>query len=154
MDQAIIHGLRRGKLFVPLGAEKLAQIAEQGRVEELQEGDLLVEELQPNVSLFMILNGRFEVFLPHTPERFTKLLVATLGPGDCIGEYSFIDKQPASASVVALEPSRVLVIAHEDFERLLRSDSVIGHAVYENLLRLLIGRLRQEIHSLDLFRPA
>jgi len=127
--------------------------ADGARIAGLAAGESLVDELAPNTELYVILEGRLEVCLRHTAERFTKLVLDTIGPGDCIGEYSFIDKQPASASVVALEPAKAFAVAHDAFEEVLRSDSVVGHVVYENLLRLLIERLRREIASLDLFRP-
>ncbi len=152
-EKAVIDGLGGSRLFARLDPAKLGKIHGKGRVRELAPGESLVDELAPNSDLFVVLQGTLEVCLPHTAERFTKLVVDTIGPGDCIGEYSFIDKQPASASVVALEPAKVFAIAHDAFEEVLRSDSVVGHAVYENLLRLLIERLRRELASLDLFRP-
>ena len=150
---AAIGALGLGKLFERLTDDALGLVVDHGTIENFAEGRLLVEESQENTKLFVILSGRFEVFLPHTAERFSKLRLATIGPGECIGEYSFIDHHPASASVVAMESSTVLAIGHADFQRLLQSDDAIGRTIYENLLRLLIARLRQEIHSLDLFRP-
>ena len=152
--QSAITSLSRGKLFEGLGAAELGRIVDRARITSLERGALLVGEHAQNDELFVVLTGSFEVFLPKSSDRFTKLRLATLGPGACIGEYSFIDKQPTSAAVAALEPSQVLSIAHGPFEELLQSENVIGRAIYENLLRLLLGRLRAQIDTLDLFRPA
>jgi diguanylate cyclase (GGDEF)-like protein len=55
-----------------------------------------------------------------------------------VGEISLIDRQPASAYVVAAEPTRVLVVD----EDLLWMLTEVSHAVSSNLLRTLAARMR------------
>ena len=72
-----------------------------------------------------------------------------LKEGDSFGEYSLIEKRPASASVVGVQPGDVLRLDRDSFEEVMLNDR-IGKTVYKNLLRILIRRLRQKEAELDL----
>jgi CRP-like cAMP-binding protein len=65
-------------------------------------------------------------------------LFIDIHPGECVGEMSLIDSQPASAYVVAQGPSRLLAIPEEQFWRLLSANPIVAR----NLLRLLSKRIR------------
>ena len=101
--------LQQSKIFAGLDARRLETIWGSGRTAEFGPGDLMIEEGQPNDQLFVVLRGELEVFLPKTPQRLTRITIASVGPGDCIGEYSFlIDDRPTSASVAAKGATEVL----------------------------------------------
>lgn len=74
----------------------------------------------------------------------------TLQPGDCFGEYSLVDAQPASASVVALDPSVLLTLSRTTFDQLAATHDKLAKMIYRNLLGILIRRLRQKDQELDL----
>jgi CRP-like cAMP-binding protein len=82
--------------------------------------------------------------------RVTDIRLNRLGPGDCFGEYGLIDGQPASASVIALQPGSLLKLSRDSFERLLAANDRMAKIIYCNLLRLLIGRLRKREKEYDL----
>jgi len=149
----LLAGLKQSRVFHELGAASLASLAAAGSVVELEAGEIIVEEGQAVTDLFVVIDGELEVFLPKTDSRLTRIRVARAAPGDCIGEYSFVDKNPASASVAAKSASEVFRISHAEFQRKLDDDPDIGRNVYRNLLRLLVARLRQDNELLDLFRP-
>ena len=65
-------------------------------------------------------------------------LVAVLSEGAMFGEVALLDRQPRTATVRALVPTRLVRIEREHVEQLLlRADPVIQH-----LLRLLLARFR------------
>jgi CRP-like cAMP-binding protein len=152
--EAALQSLAQSKIFRGLTAGQVSSIYERGRTASFGPGEVLIGESQPNSDLYVVVDGELVVYLPQTEERFSQVRLGTLGPGDCIGEYSLVDKKPASASVAARRPTEVFRISHLDFDQILESDSGIGHAIYKNLLEALIDRLRQQNQSLDLFRPA
>jgi CRP/FNR family cyclic AMP-dependent transcriptional regulator len=45
--------------------------------------------------------------------------VATLGPGQFLGEIALVDGKPRTASVVTEEPSHLIVLGHREFHSLL-----------------------------------
>jgi len=149
----VVTSLARSKLFQGIDSPRLESIRGRGRILTVALSELVVEEGQPSTSLYVIVDGELEVFLPTTSDRFTRVGIATLGPGDCIGEYAFIDDEPASASVAATRPTQLFTMAKIDFQLLLESDPAIGRIVYRNLLLLLVTRLREGNRQLDLFRP-
>jgi CRP-like cAMP-binding protein len=75
--------------------------------------------------------------------------VATVGPGQTVGEMNLIDPQKASADVVVgHEPVRVFSITAEDFAGLVREDSGAGYSVLLALSRELCRRLRSNSQAL------
>jgi CRP/FNR family transcriptional regulator, cyclic AMP receptor protein len=149
----LLAGLKQSRVFRGLGTAGLESLERAGSARELAAGEILIEEGQEVTELFVVIGGELEVFLPQTESRLTRIRVARAVTGDCIGEYSLVDKNPASASVAAKSPSQVFTISHADFERALDGDPAIGRTIYHNLLRLLVARLREDNQLLDLFRP-
>jgi CRP/FNR family cyclic AMP-dependent transcriptional regulator len=148
--RAVLASLQQSKVFAGLDRERLETIERSGSTAEFRPGDLVIEEGQPNDQLFVVLRGELEVFLPKTDQRLTKVSIAPVGPGDCIGEYSFFDDKPASASVVATTQAHVFKISQAEFQMILDSDANVGQVIYRNLLRLLVKRLRAENQLLNL----
>ena len=75
--------------------------------------------------------------------------MASLGPGDCIGEMSLIDGDPHSATVRAEVQTDVLTLEHDAFTRCLRDNVNMAEAVMRALVRRLRNADRQ-IRSLAL----
>src|SRR5262245_6933006 len=153
MSDRLLAGLKQSRVFRGLGDASLESIALVGSVVDLGAGEIIIAEGQPVTDLFVVIHGELEVFLPQTEARLTRIRVARAVPGDCIGEYSFVDENPASASVAAKSASEVFRISHAEFQRKLDAEPDIGRNVYHNLLRLLVARLREDNQLLDLFRP-
>lgn len=98
-------------------------------------GDTLLEAGSANRTMFMVIEGRFGVYLdPKCQER-----IAELSAGETIGEMSVIDDRPASATVRALEPCRVLAVDEDTFWLMVAA----SHAFAANLLVLLSSRMRE-----------
>jgi CRP-like cAMP-binding protein len=153
VSDRLLAGLKQSRVFRGLEVASLESLAVVGSVVELGAGEIIVAEGQPVTDLFVVIHGELEVFLPQTEARATRIRVARAAPGDCIGEYSFVDNNPASASVAAKSASEVFRISHAEFQRKLDAEPEIGRNVYRNLLRLLVARLREDNELLDLFRP-
>ena len=116
--------------------------------------DAVIEKGQTGSALYIILKGQFEVDLPlgvYVPQqaggqverRTTKVQLNTLKEGDCFGEYSLIDQQPASASVIATQPGELIQVTKAAFDAILQANDRVAKTVYHNILRILIERLRK-----------
>ena len=103
-------------------------------VRELAAGQTLIRAGEPNRFLYMLLGGRLGVHVGSIGSE----PIATIESGDSVGEISLIDNQPASAHVVALCDSRVLLV-DEELMWLLADTS---HAISSNLLNILARRMR------------
>ncbi|MGH7806138.1 MAG: Crp/Fnr family transcriptional regulator, partial [Candidatus Binatia bacterium] len=135
-----------------LGASELEEIRRRGQVRALAADDPVLQEGDANAVLFVVLRGELDVFLPKSDERPTRVHLGVIGAGECVGEYSFVDEKPASASVTARDPAEIFSIAKADFEALVAAQPAIGRDVYRNVLGLAIARLRSELREIDVLR--
>jgi CRP-like cAMP-binding protein len=84
-----------------------------------------------------------------TDSRGREVILATLHPGDYIGEMSMIDDEPHSATVRTEVQTDVLMLGREAFARCLPENSSMSY----NIMRGLVARLRhadRKIESLAL----
>ena len=139
--------IRRVPLFsmlTPAQAESLAGAVGKRRVKR---GESIVEQGKKCESLFIILAGRARVVV--TDRRDREVILATLHPGDYLGEMSLIDHEPHSATVEAEVQTDALVLGGEDFNRCLLEN----HSTMSAVLKGLVQRLRsadRKIESLAL----
>ena len=75
-------------LFSGLTTACLRHLYQQGTILTLTADEALIEEGQPNESLYVVLKGVLRVILSKRGGRFAEVRMGSLGPGDCIGEYS------------------------------------------------------------------
>ena len=68
-------------------------------------------------------------------------IIAVCGPGDYLGEMSFLSGEPATATVVASRPMRVLAFDQQRLHVAVASDAAIHRAMEAGLNRNLVGKL-------------
>jgi sigma-B regulation protein RsbU (phosphoserine phosphatase) len=96
-------------------------------------GDTILSRGQENRTLYILLTGRLKIHLDEQEGAFIEIL-----PGECVGEMSLIDSLPASAHVLADEPSQLLAIPEETFWKLVSLNPMVA----KNLLKILSRRIR------------
>jgi CRP-like cAMP-binding protein len=79
---------------------------------ELATGETIIRQHEPGQRFYVIRSGGVDV------ERDGQRL-ARLGPGEAFGEIALLLDQPRSATVTALEPTRLLALEAHDFRDLL-----------------------------------
>ncbi len=78
-------------------------------------GDEIVAEGTPGQELFVVVRGRVAV-------EKAGVEIAKLGAGGHFGEMGLVESQPRSATVRAIEPTRVLSFAQGDVMNLMRRE--------------------------------
>lgn len=139
--------IRRVPLFAmltPVQAELLADAVAKRR---FKRGQLIVEQGKKSDALYIILSGRARVLM--TDRKSREVILATLQPGDYIGEMSMIDNEPHSATVEAEIQTDVLVLGRAEFTRCLPENATMAYAVMQGLVRRL-RHADQKIGSLAL----
>ncbi len=129
----------------------LETIYEQGEFEACRRGHIILNENDEGRGLFFLLKGQVNVFLPKQDFRISEISLTELGPGNSVGEYSLVDRKPASASVRALTDIEIFKIGKDDFLAIIEAEDKIAKIVYRNLLRVLISRCRESNTVLDIF---
>lgn len=126
-----------------------AALIDSFQVGEVPGGEPLLEEGQTNFRLFVILKGSVSVKLPKRARRVSEVKLAALGAGDLFGEYSLFDGQPVSATVFAVESTRVAWLEKSALAAFIGRYPEAGRRFYETLLKILVGRLRAKDAELD-----
>lgn len=103
--------------------------------------EVLIREGVPTDCLFLVLNGRLSVLAAALGNRE----VARLQAGEIIGEMSFVDSRPPSATVQALENSVVLAIPRHLLQDRLVQDAPFAARFYRALAVFLSDRLRNTV---------
>lgn len=147
-----MHRLNESRLLRGVSAEQLALIEDAGEIIQIEAGERIIQEGAVPQRLLLLLSGKLEVFVPDPADRARGKRLATLNPGDSCGEYGFIDRRPASASVKAIEDSEIFVIANDDFNALIHQNHELERSIYRNLLQTLVNRLRASNVLIDLLR--
>lgn len=118
--------------------EDIAWIAQVGLRVALPAGQPLVEEGRRNSFLHIILTGAFLVTSRSTGDRH----ISVMQRGEVIGELSFLDARPPSATVRAVRASQVLAITRSEVARKLDTDLGFAARFYRALGITLATRLR------------
>lgn len=124
--------LKRVDLFAEIPGQELARIAQAAEEVQVRAGNELMREGELGDSLYMVLSGEVEVRRGDRP-------VTRLGPPECVGELALLDSEPRSATVRALESTRVLKLEREAFYELMNDHVEITQGV----IKVLTQRLRR-----------
>lgn len=146
-----IERIINNRLLKGLSAEHLRTVEALGEYVRFRPHEIVIRDRAPNSHLYLIVGGGVNVVLPD-PSGRTGVPLASLGIGDCVGEYSFVDSKPPDARVQAGDNCELLRIPHSRFRELIDTHNQIGRVIYRNLLTHLVMRLRAENEELDLFR--
>ena len=106
-------------MFGRCSTKELRDIAAAADVLDVRETQVLTRQGAIGRECFVLLEGTANV------ERDGRRL-ATLGPGDIIGEASLIARMPRTATVVAATDGRALVLTERDFAKLVRDLPDLG----------------------------
>lgn len=139
--------LRRVPLFSMLTAAQAESVSQSIVKHRFKRSAIIVEQGKKADALFIILTGRARVVTSDSRGR--EVILASMQPGDYIGEMSLIDDEPHSATVRAELQTDVLMLGRAEFARCLPENSSMAYAV----MRGLVQRLRhadRKIESLAL----
>lgn len=111
----------------------------------LPAGAELIREGTASESVYVVLSGMLVVRTAGTGDT----VLARLRSGEIVGEMSFVDSRPPSASVHAAEPSAVLAIPRAALAAELAADVQFAARFYRALAVFLSERLRATVGLLD-----
>ena len=149
--------LRTIGLLAVFDQHELKQIAQEGAERLYAVGEPIVRQGSSGESMFVILKGHVDVSARNGENPAARL--ATLKSGDYFGEMSLMTGSPRSATVTAMEETRVLEISKESFGRIMAARpelvGILGNALQSRMADrdLALANSRKETsESTDLFR--
>ena len=141
--------LNRGRLFAELISADADVLLEACEERNLVGGEELFHENDPGDSLFIVQSGRVDIFKNIRGDVDRSL--ASFGPGDIIGEMSFIDGARRSATARTTESSEFLVLSRQSFGRVQKERPDIAAVFFRSMAGIVASRLRT---TNELYREA
>ena len=137
----------RNALFILgiLNDNDLEWLIATGRHETIPAGTVLIQEGRPIESVYIVVGGTFSVSV----ETFGGQEIARLSSGEIVGEISFVDSRPPSATVRALEDGQVLSIPRRQLAAKLKHDPSFAARFYHALAVFLADRLRSSTYRIE-----
>lgn len=111
-------------------------MARSGARRWVRDGEVLIHEGKPIDSVVLLLEGEFAVAVKGIGE------VRRLGVGEIVGEMSYVDSAPPSATVTARGKCLALFLDKEILSRKLEADVAFGCRFYRALAVFLADRFR------------
>lgn len=136
-----IDQLAKIELFSGLKPEALELIAKVGSEETHATGTKIFQHGDAGDKLYVIVEGKVRISreVPGMGEE----ALAVLGPGQAFGEMALLDEAPRSADARVHDRCRLLAIPKDGFDDLLFLHKDLAYEVLWNVVRLLLGRLRE-----------
>ena len=138
--------LRTMFLFEKMSVRRLMHVIEATDTIHCAMGRELVSVDGDLKGLYLVLDGSFRIVDDDVVE-------AELGPGDYFGEASLLTAAKSRASLVAIKPSRVVVLGRKEFGKLSRRLPRLGNIMLRNLgkhlAKQVVARERPVPFSLD-----
>lgn len=125
-DKSKAEMLRGVPLFARCKGPSIALIERLTDEIDVPDGRVLMRQGDLGQEFFLILEGRVRI------ERDGRAL-ATLGPGDHLGEIALVEEGRRTATATAEGPAKLLVIDHRGFNSLMDSSAEIRSAILAEL---------------------
>ena len=116
-----------------LNQNEVDRLSEAALIVRCHAGDQLITMGNQADSMYFIVEGALEVSIPD--ERGGQVVVATVWPGDCVGEMSLLTGEPRSANVNAKIDSVLLEIKKMDMAPIFESNPRLIDHISELLER-------------------
>lgn len=129
--------LDRSELFRTLPAELQMEVVHRMFVLRLARGEPVIWQGDSQNDVYIPVDGRFGWSVRNDQGQI--VAQGDIQIGQVFGEMSFLTENPRSASVVAVEPSRALVLKATDLQRLIHEHP----AIIKRLAAVMVDRLQR-----------
>jgi CRP-like cAMP-binding protein len=139
-NQPDYNRLRSITIFKDLDKNELEVVHNHVFEQSVKKDSVLFAEGMPGELLYIIMSGRVEI-IKKTKDN-EKIVLATMGANEIVGEMSLIDSEPRSATGRTSEDSVLLVIKKQSFNEILQSDPRTAAKILMGLLKVISRHLR------------
>jgi CRP-like cAMP-binding protein len=123
---------RTSPVLVAVPAKERATLVERFQTRIFEKGDKLVNEGEDAQGLHLVASGEVAV-VAH--EKGEPVVLATLPPGETVGEVALVLRRKANADVIAVHPTVTLYLPREEFLSLVQDHPTILHGLYVTAVR-------------------
>ena len=120
-------------------------LANNGEHEVVYDGEVILREGKAVDKIFFLLDGMLSVILECRDGKETNRLKT----GEVVGEMSFVDASPASATVKAIGKCSLLSISKDKLSKKMEEDVAFAMRFYKAIAVFLADRLRKRNIDVD-----
>ncbi|HAE87800.1 TPA: hypothetical protein DCG86_07230 [Candidatus Marinimicrobia bacterium] len=110
---------------------------------KLPAGSLLLQEGEKSRDLYFLVSGRIEITMKVNFDENEKIDIYRLKPGEAVGEFSFIDGAPRSASALVDKDAVIIKFDYEKLNGLFDKNPRVGYLFMKRLAHSLTDRMRR-----------
>ena len=138
----IIEKLSKIPLFSNLQEDEIEKVAEITNIETYKNNEYVIHAGEFGEKLYIILKGQVTVLKKTFSNEFYTVVDLSEKEDAFFGEFSLLDNEKRSASILTKTPCTFLCIAKDDFENLVSQNYKIGYIVIKQIAIRLSKRLR------------
>src|SRR6185503_19378582 len=127
-------------LFGQLNDDDVEWLLKAGTKQAVPKNGVVIHQGVPSEAVYILLEGRLSIWLK--PRQGPEREIARLNAGEIVGEMSFVDARPPSATVKALDDSPVFAIAKTALNAKLAADQGFAARFYRALAIYLSTTVR------------
>jgi cAMP-dependent protein kinase regulator len=123
---------RTSPVLVSVPSAERAMLVERFETRIFEKGDKLVREGEEAQGLHLVASGEVAVVAHEGGES---VVLATLPPGETVGELALVLRRKSNADVIAIHPTVTLFLPRDDFLALIQDHPAILHGLYVTAVR-------------------
>jgi CRP-like cAMP-binding protein len=123
---------RTSPVLVSVPPQERVTLVERFQTRIYEKGDKLVSEGEEAQGLHLVASGGVAVVAHEAGEP---MVLATLSPGETVGEVALVLRRRANADVIALHPTVTLFLPRDEFLSLVQDHPAILHGLYTMAVR-------------------
>lgn len=127
--------LKKVPIFSELEEETLTKVADSGVLKSYPKDRVILSEEDAGSALFVIAKGKVKVSRMSSDSK--EVILSILNESDFFGEMALLDGMNRSATVTAMEESRIFIIQRVEFLQLLQDFPDVSIALLQELTRRL-----------------
>lgn len=123
--------------FANLSSKECKQLLSNSEQVLAQDNQVVIREGEKVSSIYFVLEGQIDITLDGEK-------VSECGPGDLLGEMSFLTGQAASADSIARQDSQLLKISQEQLATLVKAQPEFGFAITNHISLNMAAKLSRQ----------
>lgn len=132
-----IEFLKTVPIFSELDDDTLTKLSQTGSVQLFSKDSIILSEKDSGTALFIIISGKVKITRISNDEEDKEVILSILNPSDFFGEMALLDGLTRSATVTAMEESKVFIIQRNDFLELIKNHPEVSVALLQELTQRL-----------------
>lgn len=138
--------IESAQMFRDFSRNEVEDFARYTRAYKVEKGETIFREGEKGSYMCILIDGKVDIF--KRTDVNDKKKVTTIRPGRTMGEMSVIDAQSHSATGIAADPVKLVMLTKQNLERLIEDNPALAVKVVFKIAGLMSMRLRQTTGAL------